>query len=347
MARFFSYFRYIICKDYAKNHEKIGGEDDVVEIDESLCGKLKYGRGDPSKRRRTWVFGGVSRVSGKAFALVCPNNKRTKAVLFPIIQAKIKPKTMIYSDGWKPYRKIPTLGFGHKWVDHSKFYVHPTDRNLHTNTIEGMWGTMKRFFPNAGPYNLEQYITMFLWFRKLKAEGKDPFWALVELISQNNTREVFEAAQNVEDDQEGFEYDEEEDNVESDEEDGDDESSDSETDDDGDAPFFSCPFCQRIFEEKQDVLDHIDVNHQAGAAEELLDREEEMVDEMGMQEEEEEEQYCCPFCPEVYQETNLVIDHISLSHDGGEKETDGFTCPYCELDLFNKVDAFEHVNNCC
>ena len=33
VARFFAYFRYIICKDFDKNaNEKIGGEDDVVEI---------------------------------------------------------------------------------------------------------------------------------------------------------------------------------------------------------------------------------------------------------------------------------------------------------------------------
>ena len=170
-----------------------------MQIDESLCGKLKFGRGDPSKRRRTWVFGGVSRNTGKAFAIVCPKNKRTKTALFPILQAKIKAKTMIFSDGWRPYRKIPTLGFRHRWIDHSLHYVDPKDRNLHTNTIEGsnsiifcsfwiyqmfhcqnfiisgLWGTMKRFFPNAGPYNLEQYISMFLWFRMWRPKEETLF----------------------------------------------------------------------------------------------------------------------------------------------------------------------------
>ena len=63
----------------------------------------------------------------------------------------------------------------------------------------------------------------------MKAEGRDPLWELVRLISENNSREVFEAAQLVEDDQEGIEF-----NLEAEEEEdkSDDESSDDETDDD-------------------------------------------------------------------------------------------------------------------
>ena len=49
--------------------------------------------------------------------------------------------------------------------------------------IEGMWGTMKKFFPQAGPYNIEQNIMMFLWFKNKKAQGKSIFWSLVTLIA--------------------------------------------------------------------------------------------------------------------------------------------------------------------
>ena len=63
----------------------------------------------------------------------------------------------------------------------------------------------------------------------VKAEGRDPFWELVRLISENNSREVFEAAQLVEDDQEGIEFNLE---AEEEEDESEDESSDNETDDD-------------------------------------------------------------------------------------------------------------------
>ena len=70
-----------------------------------MCGKMKFGKGDPRKRRRQWVFGGVMRKSRQAFMVACPNNKRTKRVLWPIIQANIHYGTTIYSAGWRTYRK--------------------------------------------------------------------------------------------------------------------------------------------------------------------------------------------------------------------------------------------------
>ena len=79
VARFFAYFCYIICKDFDKNaNEKIGGEDDVVEIDESLCGKLKFGRGDPSKRRQTWAFEVCPGIPEEHLQLYVPKIKEPK-----------------------------------------------------------------------------------------------------------------------------------------------------------------------------------------------------------------------------------------------------------------------------
>ena len=50
-----------------------------------------------------------------------------------------------------------------RWLDHSKHYVHPTDKNLHTNRIEGLWNKFKRWLPQAGNYNLEEYVYIFMW----------------------------------------------------------------------------------------------------------------------------------------------------------------------------------------
>ena len=89
------------------------------------------------------MFGGVMRKSCQAFMVACPNNKRTKWMLWPIIQANIHYGTTIYWDGWRAYGK-PHLGYPHRGIDHSKQYVDPTDRTLHTNSIEGLWGCWKR-----------------------------------------------------------------------------------------------------------------------------------------------------------------------------------------------------------
>ena len=97
---------------------------------------MKYGKGDPTKRRGAWVFGGIQRgEGGAAFMAVCPNNKRTKEALWPIIEEN----TMIFSDGLQSHKKIK-WNWLHPQVGKSeKHYVDPDDRSLHTNKIAGFW----------------------------------------------------------------------------------------------------------------------------------------------------------------------------------------------------------------
>ena len=61
----FNYFRKLCVNDWLENVEKLGGANQIVEIDESMFGKMEFGRGYPRKRRRAWVFGMVCRETGK------------------------------------------------------------------------------------------------------------------------------------------------------------------------------------------------------------------------------------------------------------------------------------------
>ena len=142
----------------------------------------------------------------------------------------------------------------------------------------------------------------------VKAEGRDPFWELVRLISENNSREVFEAAQLVEDDQEGIEFNLE---AEEEEDESEDESSDDETDDDEDSPVLSCPFCQIMFDEKADNIDHVSLEHnlEVGGDED--------VDVEHMEEQQEESEFCCPICEETFVEKDVVLTHLSSVHNKG------------------------------
>ena len=119
-----------------------------------MCGKCKFGKGNRNKRRKQWIFGGILRGEfGLAFAQTGPNNKRTKRALWPIIQDNLVIGTTIFSDGWRAYRKLPTIGYPNQWLDHSHKtspYVHPTEVNhltvekdVHTNKIEGFWGVFQ------------------------------------------------------------------------------------------------------------------------------------------------------------------------------------------------------------
>ena len=277
VAKYTKFFRYICVNDYKLNmKKKLGGVGEICEIDESMCGKCKFGKGDRNKRRGQWIFGGIMRKNGieegLAFAEICPNNKRTKKALWPIIQDNLVVGTTIYSDGWRAYRKLPTIGFPHRWLDHSHKtspYVHPADKSapleirLHTNKIEGFWGCFKRWLPSSGPYNLEQYLSLYLWFQHNKQNKVDPFWALVNLVKMNNSIEVMNSALEIVPDTEGFDYNQQEKEADDADmarlEEGMECGSGSETSDSSsNHPNFPCPFCPKIFDEKSEVIEHIE-----------------------------------------------------------------------------------------
>ncbi|GFX23180.1 putative transposase-like protein [Trichonephila clavipes] len=78
---------YMFCHEVCmlacvKESAKLGGVGEIVEIDESLFGKMKYGKG--RRVNGKWVFGGVQRESKKCFFSVVES--RTKEELFKCSQ---------------------------------------------------------------------------------------------------------------------------------------------------------------------------------------------------------------------------------------------------------------------
>ena len=55
--------------------------------------------------------------------------------------------------------------YKHKFVNHSKGFVHPEDRTIHTNGIENKWSILRKNIKrNVGELSIESYIKSFLWF---------------------------------------------------------------------------------------------------------------------------------------------------------------------------------------
>ena len=84
----------------------IGGQGRVVEIDESLFGKKKYGKGERDLEG-AWVLGGGERVTGLVFLRAVA--KRDTDTLAPILFRSIKKGSIVYSDLWGAYE--------HLWCD--------------------------------------------------------------------------------------------------------------------------------------------------------------------------------------------------------------------------------------
>jgi hypothetical protein len=141
----YSYCRQICFSVVSRQDICIGGPGLHVEIDESHLWTRKYHRGRQLANEQLWVFGGICRESKEAFVELVPD--RSGATLWPIIKRRIAAGTVIMSDDARVYDNLHLPergGFAHHQVNHTLFYVDPSDANLHSNTIERVWGLMKR-----------------------------------------------------------------------------------------------------------------------------------------------------------------------------------------------------------
>jgi len=164
-------FREAILWDLQRDHnaQVIGGEDVIVEIDESKFGKRKYNRG--KRVEGCWVVGGVERGGQRRMFAVVVKNRSAKT-LMTIIEKYVAPGSQVYTDCWKGYRTEGLLDQGllHGTVNHSLHFVDPVTL-VHTNSIEGTWSGMKRKI--ASRYyqedEIELHLAEYIW-RRLHAE---------------------------------------------------------------------------------------------------------------------------------------------------------------------------------
>jgi transposase-like protein len=146
--------------------EQIGGEHDIVEIDECQLGRRKHHRGRIPKE--IWAFGAIVRNSTPPRFFIETVRKRNKQTLVPITQRRIRAGTRIISDGWRAYEGLGSVGFIHSVVNHSVCFVDQADSSTHTQNIENLWRCLRRFLYSKGTYyrkHLEEYINEFTFRR--------------------------------------------------------------------------------------------------------------------------------------------------------------------------------------
>ena len=109
-----------------------------IEVDESYFGgkrKDKRGRGAAGK---VPVFGLLKR-GGKVYTKIIPNAKAT--TLMPIMQERIMPDSVVYTDCLSSYNVLDVSCFKHYRINHSELFA---DRKNHINGIENFWNQAKR-----------------------------------------------------------------------------------------------------------------------------------------------------------------------------------------------------------
>lgn len=103
--------------------------EDIVEVDGSFFGKLKYGK-------QKLVAGAINPGS-KQLVLKVVYAKDTEAVE-DFVNAYVRKGSLIRTDGLGSYNAISLSGYDHERCNHDKYYFGPT------NHIENVWSVMKR-----------------------------------------------------------------------------------------------------------------------------------------------------------------------------------------------------------
>jgi transposase-like protein len=148
--------------------EKMGGEGETVEVDETYIGGAA--RFMHKERRKKYFHGGGE---GKlaVFGLLerhSEGKSRVRAHVVPrawsgpvnqIIKETVKPGTKIYSDEHGAYGRLTNDGFEHDFVRHAEQYVRGT---VHTNGIENFWALLKRCirgtYVSVEPFHMFRYL---------------------------------------------------------------------------------------------------------------------------------------------------------------------------------------------
>ena len=75
------------------------------------------------------------------------NIQRSAEELAPIIQKYVIPGSVIYSDMWKAYDSLSTLGYQYHKINHSDRFV---EGQVHSQNIERLWRDLKEWIQKPG-----------------------------------------------------------------------------------------------------------------------------------------------------------------------------------------------------
>ena len=135
-AYYFHRFREIITFHLEQEADTVfGGE---IEVDESYFGGKRKGKRGRGAGGKVPVFGLLKR-KGKVYTKIIPD--ASSATLYPIIERKVVPDSIVYSDCWRSYNVLDVSEFKHCRINHSKLFA---DKRNHINGIENFWNQAKR-----------------------------------------------------------------------------------------------------------------------------------------------------------------------------------------------------------
>lgn len=134
----------------------------IVEADETyIGGKRKL---DQKFSNKTAIVGIVEKKKGMGQVKAFATKQANATVALPFLRTNIAADSILHTDESRIYSRVKR-DFTHKFVNHSKLeYVRS---GIHTNTIEGFWGQLKRSLDGTyhcvSPKYLQLYVNEFVY----------------------------------------------------------------------------------------------------------------------------------------------------------------------------------------
>ena len=159
--------------------EFLSGE---IEVDESYFGGHRKGKRGRGAAGKVPVFGLLKR-GGKVYTKVIPDAK--SSTLMPIIQKKVKPDSIVYTDYWRGYNVLDVSEFKQYRINHSKLFAH---KHNHINGIENFWNQAKRHMRkfNGVPKDHFYYFLKECEWRFNNPSPKEQLTMLKQWVRKNN-----------------------------------------------------------------------------------------------------------------------------------------------------------------
>ena len=103
-----------------------------------------------------------------------------QATIKPVITAVVVPVTLVHTDEYSIYARLPFWGYGHKTVCHGRGeYARDEDGGgsyeIHVNTMEGFWSLLRSWLrPHRGisQDKLPLYLGFFQFVHNARRRGK-------------------------------------------------------------------------------------------------------------------------------------------------------------------------------
>lgn len=155
-TKFYHRLREIIAAR-VEDSSPLSGE---IEVDESYFGGKRKGKRGRGAGGKIAVFGLLKR-KGKVYTKVITDAK--SKTLMPIIEDKIVPDSVVYTDTFRSYNALDVSNFHHERINHSKLFA---DKHNHINGIENFWNQAKRHlrkFNGIPKQNFYLYIKECEW----------------------------------------------------------------------------------------------------------------------------------------------------------------------------------------